>query len=247
MLMKKIILLIIYLLAIVLFSTGVNSIGKELTITEKLAQEDSLIEKYKRMAVEGDTSAMNRLGQSYSVGEGVPKDDTKAVEWFRKAAEAGNSDAMLNLGRSYYVGRGVPQDDTKAVEWFWKAAEAGNSDAMLGLGSLYALGDKVPRDDVKAIKLFKRAADEGNIYAKNLFTLGDLNYAITSRVDHVEALNQIRKKAKAGDEFAKKMLWRFGYSHSAWLDRLIAIATSLGISAILMIVVYKLPRSNNIL
>jgi len=246
-LMKKITIFICYLFAIVLFMTGVNSIGKESTRKEKLPQGDDLIEKYKRMVAEGDTSAMFNLGVSYLKGKSVPQDYTKALEWFHKAAEAGNSEAMLNLGRLYNVGRGVPQDDKKAVEWFWKAVEAGNSDAMVGLGSLYLLGDKVPRDDMKAIKLWQRAADAGNLYAKNVLTLGDLSFAITSRREHVEALEQLRKKAKDGDEVAKKILWRLGYSHRAWLDRLIAIATSLGISAILMIVVYMLPRSNKIL
>ena len=247
MFMKKIILLIIYIIEIVLFSTGGNSIGKELTKKEQLVQEESLIEKYKRLANEGDNSAMNSLGILYLQGRGVPQDDKKAVEWLLKAAEAGNSDAMLILGALYSKGRGVPQDDAKAVEWFWKAVEAGNSDAMVGLASLYFMGDKVPKDNVKAVKLMQRALDAGNVYAKNIFALGDLNFAITYRADYIKALNQLRKKAKAGDEFAKIILWRQGYSQRAWLDRLIAIATSLGILVILMIVVYMLPRSNNVL
>ena len=35
----------------------------------------------------------------YANGQGVPKDDAKAVEWYRKAAANGDSDAIEELVR----------------------------------------------------------------------------------------------------------------------------------------------------
>jgi TPR repeat protein len=69
----------------------------------------------------------------YANGEGVAKDEGKAVEWFKKAADQGNVDAQNNLGVMYYTGEGVPKDIAKAREWFRKAAAQGNADAKANL------------------------------------------------------------------------------------------------------------------
>lgn len=46
----------------------------------------------------------------YALGQGVPRDDGKAVAWYRKAAEQGHARAQNDLGSMYYNGQGVPQN-----------------------------------------------------------------------------------------------------------------------------------------
>ena len=41
--------------------------------------------------------AQNNLGAMYFTGEGVDRDEKKAVEWFKKAAAQGNEEAQANL------------------------------------------------------------------------------------------------------------------------------------------------------
>jgi len=41
--------------------------------------------------------AQNNLGAMYFTGEGVARDEKKAIEWFEKAAAQGNEDARANL------------------------------------------------------------------------------------------------------------------------------------------------------
>ncbi len=54
---------------------------------------------FKQVAEFGNTDAQNFLGLMYQNGEGVIKDNQKAVEWYRKAAEQGNTVAQANLKR----------------------------------------------------------------------------------------------------------------------------------------------------
>ncbi|HUU19845.1 MAG TPA: tetratricopeptide repeat protein [Sedimentisphaerales bacterium] len=199
--MKKITLLICDLFAIVLFMTGVNLIGKESTKTEKLTQEGSLIEKYKRLADEGDTSAMCSLGRAYFEGRGVPQDYTKAVELFRKGAEAGDPNAMVNLGFLYDIGRGVSQDYTEAAEWFRKSAEAGNIKGMSNLGVMYTYGRGIPQDYTKAIKWLRKSAEAGN--SIGMMNLG-LAYFEGKGVpkNSTKALEWYRKAIEDGDSNA---------------------------------------------
>jgi len=58
----------------------------------------------------------------YLHGQGVPKNDVKAVHWYRKAAEQGFAVAQSGLGTMYAKGEGVPENDAKAVCWFRMAA-----------------------------------------------------------------------------------------------------------------------------
>jgi hypothetical protein len=62
---------------------------------------------------EGDPQALNLLGMMTELGEGLPKNASKAVFLYRKAAAQGCSDAYLNLGMAYDSGSGVRKDYVK--------------------------------------------------------------------------------------------------------------------------------------
>lgn len=80
------------------------------------------------------------LAKLYYNGDGVAKDDAKAVEWYQKAAEQGIAFAQYKLGAMYDKGEGVLKDAAKAAEWWEKAAAQGNGAAQESLKHLSAKG-----------------------------------------------------------------------------------------------------------
>ena len=98
------------------------------------------------------------LGNMYSCGRGVHKDEAKADQWFQKSGAQGNAFIQTYLGLAYAEGIGVPKDEVKAVEWYRKAADQGTAVAQNNLGTMYAEGKGVPKDEVQAYAWFNLAA-----------------------------------------------------------------------------------------
>ena len=76
--------------------------------------------------------AMDELGNMYFRGEGVAKDDAKALDWYTKGGKGapdkvpGNLIAAKSAGTLYENGYGAPQDFAKALEWYKTAKKLGN-------------------------------------------------------------------------------------------------------------------------
>jgi len=97
-------------------------------------------------AEQGDAKAQRAVGDLYTLGWGVPKDERAAAQWFLKAADQGDATAELIVGLLYLTGQGVAHDDSLAAAWFSKAAELGDHDAQANLAYLYEMGRGVPLD-----------------------------------------------------------------------------------------------------
>ena len=78
---------------------------------------------------QGGASAQYNLGVMYDNGEGVPKDNDKAITWYRKAAEQGHVSGQYKLGNKYARGKGVPQNYAEAYVWFNLSAASGHEEA----------------------------------------------------------------------------------------------------------------------
>lgn len=130
------------------------------------AQSPAEIAVLKKKAAAGDAAAQVSLGDTYYLGEVVPKSMTEAVKWYRLAAAQGNAAAQYNLGTMYDNGEGVPESKTEAVSWFTLAAAHGDASAQYNLGNMYHKGEGVPRDNVQAYKWFSLAAAQGKATAK---------------------------------------------------------------------------------
>lgn len=156
------------------------------------------------LAEHGNAWAQLSLGIMYDLGQGVRKNDAKAVQWFRKAAEQGNAGAQFLLGVMYAGGEGVPEDDTEAAKWYRKAAEQGNVNAQGALGAMYDLGEGVPEDHVEAAKWYHKAAEQGFVGAQA--ALGAM-YATGRGVseDYVQAYAWFNIAAAQGDKNADKL------------------------------------------
>ena len=97
-------------------------------------------EQFTEAAERGYAAAQNALGVLYHQGQGVPRDDARAVVWYRKAAEQGFARAQFALGNMYEIGMGVRRDYTEAAGWYGKAGEQGIKEAGDRLGTMYAEG-----------------------------------------------------------------------------------------------------------
>ncbi len=93
---------------------------------------------WSRLAMRGNTTAMNNLANMFDQGQGVDEDPVEAARLLRLAAERGDHVAQLNLGLAYERGRGVPRDNRLAAEWFRRAAVQGDAQAQLNLGVMLA-------------------------------------------------------------------------------------------------------------
>jgi TPR repeat protein len=102
--------------------------------------------KYLTKAAElGDTDAHAQLGLMHMKGEGVKKDDEKAVSRWEKAAIGGHVGARYNLG--YYEERNGNIE--RAVKHFIISAKLGHDNSMKALWRYYSAGN-ITKEDLNA-------------------------------------------------------------------------------------------------
>ncbi len=119
------------------------------------------IESYSKASELGDHEAEVILGNLYSLGEDVTKDQQKAFEWFSKAAEGENPEGLNSLALDYLSGDYVKQDYTKAIELLSKAAEQNHVDSLIDLGNIYYHGTGVAQNISEALKYYLKAEELG--------------------------------------------------------------------------------------
>lgn len=133
---------------------------------------DEQIVALKQKAKAGDAEAQNKLGERYASGEGVRKNDAKAVKWYRKAADQGYAAGQNNLGDMYQKGHSVPQNYLEAMKWYRKAADQGHAVAQANLADIYYDGRMGVIDLTTAAQLYFKSAKQG--YAPAQANLGKM-------------------------------------------------------------------------
>ena len=114
------------------------------------------IEYWTKAAELGDIDAHYNLGVLYRDGEGVGKDEEKAVHHYEKAAIGGHHDARHNLGC-------VQQDNgniERAVKHFTIAANLGYEGSMRTLWEYYKHGCITKEDLDATLRTHQAALDE---------------------------------------------------------------------------------------
>jgi len=86
----------------------------------------SEIETLQLEAQYGESKSQYELAIAYEHGEGIKKDQKKAIYWYCKAAVKGYSDAQTNLAWMLLNGRGIKKNEAQAVHWFKAAAKSGD-------------------------------------------------------------------------------------------------------------------------
>lgn len=103
------------------------SSAKIVTLTpEESAEISAAMQKQhdqlRAMAEQGDSDAMNRLGNMYGTS-------AEGFYWIRKSAESGNLQAQHNLSLYYWEGWGTPRNLKLAYVWSSVAAAGGHEPA----------------------------------------------------------------------------------------------------------------------
>ncbi len=116
-----------------------------LATTSVLASAPDLKELEKQ-AMSGDVQSQFNLGEMYSKGLGVERNDPKAIMYFQMAAEQGYSEAQLVLGNIFFNGIGTNKDLNKALEYYQQASMQGHAVAQFNLAHMYFSGQGVTRN-----------------------------------------------------------------------------------------------------
>jgi TPR repeat protein/serine/threonine protein kinase len=152
---------------------------------------------YEQACAGGNPAACRQLARMYTSGQGVSKDESRAVTLYNKACDAGNAEGCMNLGVRYMNGRGVAKDDAQAIAFFTKACDAGNSDGCTNLGTMNERGAGVTKDDAGAVALYSKACNAGS--AIGCGNLGKLYVRVHGNaIDASLALPLITKGCDAG-------------------------------------------------
>jgi len=159
------------------------------------------ISEMKRMAENGDVTAMFDLGHCYHYGFSISKNINDAEKWYRQAADHGNARAMFFLGVIYEDG-GVGDINTdfrkEAVKWYRQAADLGDAQAMRQLGTCYKFGKGVRYSESEAAAWYQKAADLGDEEAMYQLGLAYVNgWGI--KKDKKEAVRWYRQAADHGN------------------------------------------------
>src|SRR5579885_3542871 len=69
-----------------------------------------------KRAQQNDPAAMTLLGEIYSQGLGVPRDDAKAAQWYKLAADRGDAHALFALAMFKFEGRAGPRNPDEGAK-----------------------------------------------------------------------------------------------------------------------------------
>jgi len=160
------------------------------------------LSQLKPLVKEGNTDALNLMGQLYENGWGVDQDIALAEKLYDRGArvghigsvnslralknkayrielnglapqlQAGNPSAQNRAGEMYEFGYGAERNSDKAFELYKQAAEQGLIAAQHNLGRSYNFGTGVEQNFEEAERWYRIAARQG--YTDSMFYLGTL-------------------------------------------------------------------------
>ena len=123
------------------------------------------------LAKQGMPEAQYFLGEMYSYGKGVPKDNFSAQKWFRLSAKQDHYMSSVRLGNMYRAGQVPSQNYAEAISWYRRGAVIGNYYAQNNLGLMYKYGLGVLQDNIIAYMWYSIAISNG---AYQPYALGQL-------------------------------------------------------------------------
>ena len=148
------------------------------------------------------------LGQLYSAGQGVPKDDAESAKrnkraeaLYQTAANRRDVKAQVMLGDMYFNGWGVAMDKKAAIGWYTQAATNGSTEVKTSLGCAYLSTG----DFTNAAKWLKQGAEAGDLKAQS--NLGQLYLkGVGVAKDTAQGIKWARLAAEKGDPTAQSNL-----------------------------------------
>ena len=117
-------------------------------------------------AEKGFPESMMQLYALYRFGNGVAKDDEKAVKWLKAAVDADFAPAYVAMGSLLLQNADAsPEQKQEGIGLIQKAAEDGDSMGQLLFGAMCENGVGVEKDLSEAAGWYRRAARAGNVQA----------------------------------------------------------------------------------
>lgn len=87
------------------------------------------LEQLEELTAQGDVQAKKELARRLLEGEGVDKNEKKAVRLLEDCAVSGDPDAMLMLAKCFIYGDWIEQDTERAETLLRGSARGGNKEA----------------------------------------------------------------------------------------------------------------------
>lgn len=184
---------------------GQYMIGKYYSTQDykKKINKKLMVAWYKKSAEQGYADAQYELGGLYKLGNGVEKDEKKALDLLVKAAKQGQESALFDVGSWYidadqvYKEKHPVPDFLTALKCFIKMNEYRRSETVIEALNNYLelpINDK-REDSNKIFEFIKDLADEGHSYAKRL--LGDCYfYGFGVEQDYLKAISLYNEASK---------------------------------------------------
>lgn len=148
----------------------------------------------------GNSEAKFALGECYSKGKGVQKDEDEAIKWWKASAEQGFAIAQYHLGEYY----GDCDDMEESLRWFTLAAEQGHEPSQLRLVSIYLNCMSEYEDVSLALKWLRATASKGNETSKIRYSGWESLY---HRYDYDTAYDLFKREGLNDDiDFLKEMV-----------------------------------------
>lgn len=112
----------------------------------------SNLKELQAAAAKENPKAEAQLGELLLRGDGLAKDDSRAVALLEKAARAGDSAAAFRIGMLLSRGEaGVASDPERALAYFRAAAAGGEAEAFFNIGAAYGSARGVKRNYAEAL------------------------------------------------------------------------------------------------
>jgi TPR repeat protein len=154
-----------------------NALGVLLLVGAKRPSE--ALPWFERAAAQEHPESLRLLGYLFAAGDGVEKDEARAVELYRRGAEKGDRFAQQNLAASYDAGRGgLTRDVSQAIKWYRRAANQGVREVNYRLAELLAERNRDRRDANEAVQRLVMAASDGPAEAEYRIAAGDGSWAV---------------------------------------------------------------------
>ena len=120
------------------------------------------LKELQQAAAKGHPRAEAQLGEMLLRGEGIARDEVRAVALLEKAARAGQSGAAFRIGMLLSQGEaGVARDPARALAYFRAAAAGGEAEAFFNIGAAYASARGVRRNYAEALGWLIVARERG--------------------------------------------------------------------------------------
>ncbi|QNA85821.1 sel1 repeat family protein [Sphingomonas sp. So64.6b] len=124
---------------------------------------EALVEKLEKLAVGGDASANEFLGEIFNRGgfAGLAADPARACNYFKRTATV-RGDSAQNLAQCLYNGRGMTRDLPRARLLYRQAQELGYPKSGCALGNMMIKGEGGVRDPAAGLALCRAGAAAGD-------------------------------------------------------------------------------------